>query len=115
MTEYRIIIQPLDADDGGGYLVRVPELPGCMADGETIEEAIKDVEGAIEQWIATAVSLGRPVPDPGSFASFSGKWVQRVSKRLHMELVTTAASEGISLNQLVVSLVSKGLGERHSA
>ena len=115
MNAYRINIQPLSEEDGGGYLVRVPELPGCMADGETMEEAIQDATGAIAEWIAAAEAMGRVVPAPGSFDSFSGKWLQRVPKQLHMELVSAAESEGVSLNQLVVSLVSKGLGERRSA
>jgi antitoxin HicB len=112
VIEYQTIVQPLADEDGGGYLVRVPELPGCMADGKTIASAIKDAESAIEQWIVTATKLGRPIPKPGSFDSYSGKWLQRVPKRLHMELVAEAEREGVSLNQLVVSLVSEGLGRK---
>ena len=112
MIEYQVIIEPLSNEDGGGYLVRMPELPGCMADGKTIEDAIENAESAIEQWIATATKMGRPIPRPGSFDSYSGKWLQRVPKRLHMELVAEAEREGVSLNQLVVNLVSEGLGRK---
>ena len=112
MIEYQAIIEPLSDEDGGGYLVRVPELPGCMADGKTIEGAIKDAESAIKQWIATATKMGRPIPRPGSFDCYSGKWVQRVPKRLHMELAAEAEREGVSLNQRVVNLVSEGLGRK---
>jgi predicted RNase H-like HicB family nuclease len=46
------------------FLVEVPELPGCMADGETREEAIKNANEVIELWIETAKSLGREIPKP---------------------------------------------------
>ena len=48
---YRITIQPLSPEDGGGYLARVPELPGCMSDGETVEEARANVMDAIVAWL----------------------------------------------------------------
>lgn len=48
---YRITIEPLSPEDGGGYLARVPELPGCMSDGETVEEARANVMDAIKAWL----------------------------------------------------------------
>jgi len=42
----------------------VPELPGCMADGRTYQEAVAHVEAAIQEWIDTAIELGRPIPEP---------------------------------------------------
>jgi len=45
-------------------VVEVPELPGCMADGLTYEEAIKNAEAVISEWIETARSLGREIPQP---------------------------------------------------
>jgi predicted RNase H-like HicB family nuclease len=46
------------------FVVEVPELPGCMADGESYEQAVANAQGVIEQWIETARELGRPVPEP---------------------------------------------------
>ncbi len=46
------------------FIVEVPELPGCMADGETYERAVANVKLVIEEWIETARELGRPVPEP---------------------------------------------------
>ncbi len=51
-TEYRFTVRPLSEEEGGGYLVEYPDLPGCMSDGETIEEAIVDAEDAKRCWIA---------------------------------------------------------------
>lgn len=51
---YRIIIDPLSDEDGGGYLATVPDLPGCTSDGATPEEAVENIQDAIEQWLDTA-------------------------------------------------------------
>jgi predicted RNase H-like HicB family nuclease len=61
---YRIVIEPASADDGGGFLAFVPDLPGCMSDGETYEQAAHNVAGAIESWIEAATDMGRPIPVP---------------------------------------------------
>jgi len=62
--EYPIVIEPLSAEDGGGFAALVPDLPGCMSDGETPEEAIANVRDAIVTWIEAARDLGRPIPQP---------------------------------------------------
>lgn len=62
--EYPVLIEPLSPDDGGGFLATVPDLPGCMSDGETPEEAIVNVQDAIAGWIETARGLGRAIPPP---------------------------------------------------
>lgn len=46
------------------FLVEVPELPGCMADGDTYEQAVANVQRVIEAWIEMARELGRPIPEP---------------------------------------------------
>ena len=52
------------SEEDQAYLVEVPELPGCMADGATRQEAIANAEVVIQEWLETAQSLGRPVPRP---------------------------------------------------
>lgn len=61
---YKIVIEPLSEPDGGGFLVTVPELPGCMSDGETPAEALANVEDAIATWIRAARKMGRAIPEP---------------------------------------------------
>jgi predicted RNase H-like HicB family nuclease len=63
-ADYAIFIEPLSAEDGGGFLATVPDLPGCMSDGETREEAARNVADAIECWIGEARRLGRAIPAP---------------------------------------------------
>jgi antitoxin HicB len=62
--EYPVLIEPLSAEDGGGFLATVPDLPGCASDGETPEEALANVRDAVEAWIEEARGLGRAVPAP---------------------------------------------------
>ena len=62
--EYPVLIEPLAAEDGGGFLATVPDLPGCMSDGETLEEALASVRDAVAAWIEEARALGRTVPTP---------------------------------------------------
>lgn len=50
------------SEEDKSFLVEVPELPGCMADGETYEQAVTNAQNLIEQWIQTARELGRPIP-----------------------------------------------------
>ena len=61
-SKYEIIIFWSDEDDA--YLAEVPELPGCMADGQTYREALEKAEVIIREWIGTAKELGRPIPSP---------------------------------------------------
>jgi antitoxin HicB len=61
---YTIIIETLPPEDGGGFLASVPDLPGCMSDGETTQEALANVESAIQDWIEAAAEMGRKVPLP---------------------------------------------------
>jgi antitoxin HicB len=63
---YRITLRPLGTAEGGGWLAEVPELPGCMSDGETPQEAAENVMDAIACWIEAAEEDGRPVPAPAS-------------------------------------------------
>ena len=64
MTESKYEMIIYWSEQNKAFLVEVPELPGCMADGETREEAIKNANEVIRQWIKTAKSLGREIPKP---------------------------------------------------
>ena len=60
--KYELIIYWSDSDES--FIVEVPELPGCMADGQTYIEAVTNVEVVIKEWIETAQELGRDIPVP---------------------------------------------------
>ena len=107
--DYAVLVKPLPSSEGGGYVATVPDLPGCMSDGQTMQEAIANVQGAIESWAEAAEEVGRPVPEPGSA---SGQWRQRVPKTLHVRLRELAQAEGVSLNALVSALLAESVGRR---
>jgi predicted RNase H-like HicB family nuclease len=61
-NKYEIIIYWSHEDHS--FIAEVPELPGCMADGETYKEALSNAETVIDEWIDTAIELKRPIPQP---------------------------------------------------
>lgn len=61
---YRIELEPIPSSEGGGWFATVPDLPGCMGDGETETGAIDDVRAAMLEWADTMIDTGRSVPPP---------------------------------------------------
>lgn len=112
MEKYPFQIRELGKKEGGGYLITFPDLPGCVSDGDTVDEAIKNGKNAISEWIKARKKWGKeiPVPTPPiDHGGFSGKFIQRVPKSVHAQLAKRAEQEGISMNQLVTSFIVSGL------
>jgi predicted RNase H-like HicB family nuclease len=63
-TNYAVVIEPMPDEEDGGFVATVPDLPGCMSDGDTREEAARNVEDAVRCWLEEARALGRAVPLP---------------------------------------------------
>ena len=100
--DYAINITPLPKDEGEGYLVTIPDLPGCIADSETIDDAVAEARGASNAWMIVEVEDNGELPAP---RAYSGQFVQRIPKTLHMRLAKRAASEGVArINSLRRSL-----------
>jgi antitoxin HicB len=114
LEDYPLTVRPLAAGDGGGYLCEFPDLPGCMGDGETIEDAIRDGRAALWSCIETLRDLGRPIPQPSrpEAQGLGGRWLMRVPKGPHQRLAEQARAEGVSLNSLAATLLAEGLGYR---
>lgn len=111
--DYAFDIAPLSADDGGGFLITWPDLPGCMSDGVTVDEAIDNGRDAFKAWMTAYMEDGRDIPTPGSSGT-SGKFVQRVPKSLHARLAARARAEGVSMNTLVATMLAENLGLREA-
>lgn len=92
-------------DPSGGYFAEVLELPGCFSEGDTPEEAIKNVEEAMEGWIAAALDAGQSIPSPAATRGYSGHVALRMPKSLHREAVRRAELDGVSLNQYLVTAI----------
>ena len=112
VKEYPFDLRPLGNEEGGGYLVSFPDFNECIADGETVEEAIADGYKALAAVIATLEERGLPVPEPGSFGAHSGKYVQRLPKSVHARLQARARQEGVSLNALATTYIVEGLSRK---
>ena len=69
IPKYEIIL--FWSNDDNAFIADVPELPGCMADGSTYEEALKNIELVVQEWIDTAIELGRPIPEPRGRLQFA--------------------------------------------
>ena len=61
---YPIVLTPLSAEGGGGWLAEIPALEGCMSDGATPDKAVAMVKDAMSGWIETAIESGIPIAEP---------------------------------------------------
>ena len=108
---YPMLLRPLQEDEGGGWLAEIPDLPGCMSDGDTPEEAVHNVLSAQEAWLTVQRERGRGVPRPTVVSGdCSGELTLRLPRSLHRQLSLRARMEGVTLNELVLYLISRALG-----
>ncbi len=106
---YKIEILPIPENEGGGYLARLPQFGklGIVGDGETIEEALKDLEKNKKVRFQEYLDKGFKIPEPESEVDdFSGKFILRIPRFLHRELALSAKRNGVSLNQYVCTLLA---------
>jgi predicted RNase H-like HicB family nuclease len=105
----------LRRDEERDWVAGVQELDGCTAHGGTQAEALENLEDVQRAWIEDALEAGDDIPEPAEETPLpSGKWLQRVPRTLHRKLADTAKREGVSLNQLVASILAEAVGRRAS-
>ena len=99
-------------EEGGKpyFSIRVVEMEGCMTTGDTIEEAARDFQDAMREWLQLNIRLGRKIPEPLKSRHYSGKAILRMPPALHESLMFKAAQQGVSLNQYLVTSLSRTLG-----
>jgi antitoxin HicB len=112
---YPCAVRHLTDDEGGGYLITFSDLPGCMSDGDTLVEAKRNAADAVAGYLASYRKHRDPVPEPGSGGPASGKFLVRLPKSMHAQLIERARTEGVSMNLMVTSLVAEGIGRRSAA
>lgn len=100
------LVHDRDEEGAEGWVADVEELPGCMSQGATPNEAVDNVRDAMHGWIAAALEDGNEIPPPRGESGHSGKFLVRLPVSLHAELARRADAEGVSLNQLVTNALA---------
>lgn len=105
---YRVLLYP---SAEGVYAAEIPELPGCISQGKTVEEAYSMIEDAKISWLESALADGLEIPQPYRLIEdYSGKLNIRIPKSLHRTLAEKAKEEQVSLNQYINYQLAKGTG-----
>lgn len=102
---YRMEIIP-DTEEGG-YAVKYPDLPGCVSCADTLENAVKNAVEAKKEWLTAALEDGVEISEPSLAEEYSGQFKLRIPKSLHKSLAEHSKTEGISMNQYCLYLLSK--------
>jgi antitoxin HicB len=111
LDRHQFTVRPLSKEEGGGYLVEYPDIPGCMSDGETIEEAIKNGRQALLDCLEVFKESGRKIPKPNIEAA---QWRQRLPRTLYAKLTKQAENEGVSINSLVTAIIAEAIGAKQA-
>lgn len=112
---YTIEVVKDEGENYSGWFARVVELPGCMTQADTFAELSEMIKEAMSLWIETALEDGETIPLPRSVEDYSGRFVVRIPKSLHRELVEMAEREGVSLNTFVGVALGKAVGQVRSS
>lgn len=101
-------------DEDGGYVAMIQEFPGCVAEGDTPDEAIKNLDKAAASWVQVALSNGYEIRDPVSFFGYSGKIALRIPRGLHKQVAELAQQEDTSINQLLATAIAQYVGGKRA-
>jgi antitoxin HicB len=111
LDRYQFTVRPLSREEGGGYLVEYPDIPGCMSDGETVEGAIRNGREALVDCLEVLKESGRKIPKPTIEAA---QWRQRLPRTLYSKLTKQEENEGVSINSLVTAIIAEAIGARQA-
>ena len=96
--------------DEDGYSAEILEFPGCYAQGDTPDEAYKNLEETARGWIESSLERGLEIPPPSINAGYAGKVALRLPRSAHRLAARMAERDGVSLNQFLVSSISARIG-----
>ena len=96
-------------EDESTWFARVRELPGCMTEGDSPEDALAMIQDALPGWLEAALESGYAIPEPRPAEEYSGKFNVRLTRSLHRDLVTAAEREGVSLNQYISTELARSV------
>lgn len=104
---YARILTP-EAD--GAFSAEILEFPGCFAEGNTADEAIRNLEEAAKSWIEVALDQKQEIPPPTTNIGYGGKIALRLPRSLHRLAMRRAERDRVSLNQCLVTAIAAWLG-----
>jgi RNA polymerase sigma-B factor len=96
--------------EGSRWTANVDELPDCVGRGDNPEEAVRAVTGAMEDWIAHALSKQQAIPEPRAESSHSGRLLLRMPQSLHYQLARAAERREVSLNSFITRSLTRAVG-----
>jgi len=96
-------------EEEGGFVAEVLELPGCISEGETPEEAYRNLDDALRGWVLASLKQRKPIPAPVGEREYSGHFALRMPSELHRSAALRATQEGASLNQWIVAAIAARL------
>ena len=105
---YEILITP---SPEGGFVATIPDLPGCITQGDTRLEVLEMIEDAKRCWLEAALDLGQSIDEP-NWDKYNGRLKLRIPRSLHKKLSKCAARDGVNINQLAIYLLANGIGEQ---
>lgn len=97
-------------NEDGTYSAEILEFPGCFAEGNTADEAIRNLEAAAESWVEVSLAQGLEIPEPAMNQGYGGKIALRLPRSLHRRATQMAERDGTSLNQFLVSAIAARIG-----
>ena len=100
----------LTPGEDGTYTAEILEFHGCYAEGDTADEAIKNLEDAAASWIEAAIEQGQEIPPPATVHEFSGRINLRLPRSIHKQAARFAARDEISLNQFFTAAIASRVG-----
>ena len=110
LSDYENLKYPIEIfEDDDAYIASIPDLPGCVAYGDTMQEAVESLRSVKKLWFEGRLEAGLSIPEPAELDEYSGKFVLRISRGLHKSLQREARRQGTSLNHYVGQI----LAERH--
>ena len=99
MTKYEIIL--FWSEEDNCFIAEIPELPGCMADGKTYQEALQNAEIMIDEWLETARELGRKIPQPKGRLKFAQCNILEAKTQVQdiLEIIEQQKNSYVSINK----------------
>jgi len=97
-------------EPSGIWFVRIKELPYCMSQGDSPEEAMLNINEAMTGWIEGELEDGETIPEPREEEEYSGKFNLRVPKWLHRRLAEAADLDGMSMNAYISAMLAEAVG-----